>query len=244
MQYFMDELRRHRRMKIPLKVELRHPATGKIKLDASDMSDGGVFLLLKDSTKLPVGDSVLIRTLGLGINGSETGPPLVMTVARQTKEGVGLKFEETASANLYSWDSENLARQAIRQSLLIANNFEQLLVITSESKWGLPNRQLQGGDTWQLGIETIRSDLEARGALGKEAWVLPESLCIPSALGEPGSIDLLIPCKISNRDLAPDLNIDFQDGVHHRWVDSNELVELLPSLDSKLIDKALGLVRH
>ena len=240
----MNELRRHRRMKIPLKVELRHPATGKIIVAASDMSDGGVFLLVEEASKLPVGESVLIRTLGLGINGGETGPPLVMSVVRQTADGIGLKLEKTASANLESWDSENLARQAIRQSLFIANDFEQLLVVRQHSGWCLPNRQLLSSDTWQLGIEAILRDLKAGAIIDKEYSILPAPICMPTALGEPGSIDLLIPCQLAKQQQTDGLSTSFPEGENHCWVDIKTLQARIPALDSKLVDKALQQVRH
>lgn len=240
----MNELRRHRRMKIPLKLELRHPATGKILVAASDMSDGGVFLVTEETSKLKVGESVLVRTLGLGIRGTETGPPLVMCVVRKTHEGIGLKLEKTASANLESWDSENLTRQAIRQVLFIANDFEQMLVTSKQSNWGLPSRQLLSGDSWQLGIEAMLVALEAQGAIAKDCCVVPESVCMPAALGEPGSIDLLVPCKLVPQNLADDLGLRFHDGASFKWLDATALSNLIPELDSKLVDKALKQVRH
>ena len=200
--------------------------------------------MMSEASDLPVGESVLIRTLGLGINGSETGPPLVMRVVRQTPDGLGLKLEEAASANLESWDSENLTRQAIRQSLFIANDFEQLLLTKQNSGWRLPNRQLLSGDTWQLGIEAILNALSTRGAIPKDYSVLPESVCMPAALGEPGSIDLLIPCSITKPNLNDGLSTSFQDSEHCKWVSAAEISALSPSLDSKLVDKALKQVRH
>jgi hypothetical protein len=231
-------------MKIPLKVELRHPAIGKITVAASDMSDGGVFLLIEDSSQLQVGESVLIRTLGLGINGSETGPPLVMTVVRQTSEGIGLAIENTASANLASWDSENLARQAIRQSLVIVNDYEQLLITQRGLTWCLPHRQLLSSDTWQLGIEAMLADLEILGAIGKDHGIIPQPVCLPTALGEPGSIDLLILCHMSKQYLSDDLSTNLSTGKYHKWVAPAELQAIIPALDSKLVDKALKQARH
>ncbi len=244
MQRSMNELRRHRRMKIPLKVEIRHPSIGKTLVAASDMSDGGVFLLMSETAALTVGESVLVRTLGLGINGSESGPPLIMTVVRQTADGVGLRLEPTASANLESWNSENLTRQAIRQSLFIANDFEQLLVIAQSGSWCLPYRQLVSGDTWQLGIEAILAELKTKQVTNEDYCVIPAPVCMPCTLGEPGSIDLLIPCCISK--LRPDegLSTSFQNNQQFKWVDAAELPKLIPCLDSKLIDKALNQVQH
>ncbi|MFT4861727.1 MAG: hypothetical protein ACI95C_000937 [Pseudohongiellaceae bacterium] len=240
----MNELRRHRRMKIPLKVEIRHPSIGKTVVAASDMSDGGVFLLMHETSELRVGESVLVRTLGLGINGSESGPPLIMSVVRQTTDGVGLKLEPTASANLESWNSENLTRQAIRQSLFIANDFEQLLVIDRSGAWCLPSRQLVSGDTWQLGIEAILAELKTKKVTNDAYCVIPAPLCLPAALGEPGSIDLLIPCSITKLNPNEGLSTSFLNSEQFNWVDATELSRLIPCLDSKVIDKALKQVQH
>jgi hypothetical protein len=167
-----------------------------------------------------------------------------MTVVRQTSDGIGLRLDSTASANLESWNSENSARQAIRQSLFIVNDFDQLLIIQRDSVWGLPYRQLLANDTWQLGIEAILNDLETQGAIDKDHGIMAESVSLPAALGEPGSIDLLIPCTVSKHTLNAGLSSSLPDGEHHKWVSSSQLPEFVPALDSKLVDKALKQVQH
>ncbi len=238
----MDELRRHRRMKVPLKIELRHPSLGKQVVAASDMSDGGVFLLIKQATQLPVGDSVLIRTLELGLNGQDTGPPLIMTIVRQTADGIGLQLDPIASANLDSWENDKLARQAIRQCLLIANEFEQILIAKQGSSFNLPSRQLLNTDTWQSGIDAMLEKLNHDGVFNDQQYVLPLPLCSPTSLGEPGSIDLLVACSVTALAATMTSKTPYVDSNSYRWVDTIELTLLIPQLTSKLIDKALNQV--
>jgi len=118
----MHELRRYRRLKIPLQMEVRHPAIGTLQVPAADMSDGGVFLLVDECFQLDLGESVIVRALGLGPHTEETGPPLVMTVTRKSHQGMGLSLEKAASANLESLIAQCHSKHTILQSLFIIND--------------------------------------------------------------------------------------------------------------------------
>jgi len=67
---------------------------------------------------------------------------------------------------------------------------------------------------------------------------------MPTALGEPGSIDLLIPCQLAKQQQTDGLSTSFPEGENHCWVDIKTLQARIPALDSKLVDKALQQVRH
>ncbi|MFT4748437.1 MAG: hypothetical protein ACI9E4_000100 [Pseudohongiellaceae bacterium] len=118
----MHELRRYRRLKMPLQVEVRHPAIGTLQVPAADMADGGVFLLVDECFQLDLSESVIVRALGLGPHAEETGPPLVMAATPKRHQEIGLSFEEAASANLESLIAQRHSKHAILQSLLIINN--------------------------------------------------------------------------------------------------------------------------
>lgn len=93
----MTEMRRHRRMNIPMRLQLSHPALGVMELLTRDISDGGVFILLDEGFnlplfELPLGEKVQVRSLGLGADQNETGEVLTMSIVRQGTDGVGLQL--------------------------------------------------------------------------------------------------------------------------------------------------------
>jgi hypothetical protein len=90
----MQEHRRHRRMKVPLRVEISHPSFGSLQVEAGDMSDAGVFLLMDERYHLDPGENVIVRTLQLGVHGGESSIPLTMRVMRCNKTGMGLELVE------------------------------------------------------------------------------------------------------------------------------------------------------
>lgn len=234
----MHELRRHRRLKIPLQVEIRHPAIGTLQVAASDMSDGGIFLVMDECFQLEIGESVIIRTLGLGADGKEVGPPLVMRVVRRNSEGMGLSLEENASANLGSLDGEKLSGKSVLQSLLITNDRQQVLFIQEKEHWQLPSRQLESEESWQQGIQANLETLKTSRVLNQEMDLEVDPSCYPNAMHNTSGINLLIPCKLNHS--APLSQNHSQDNdLSFRWVEQSDIPHLSTTLDTNLVDKIL-----
>jgi len=86
-----DERRRHHRIHVPLEVELTHESTGTVNLKTRDLSDGGVFLVMKNQPIPPEGSLVTVRLKG-AFDGGELPPATTMKVVRLEGLGVGLEF--------------------------------------------------------------------------------------------------------------------------------------------------------
>ncbi len=89
----MEDQRRHQRLRIPLRVEVQHGNSSTLELEATDMSNGGLFLLMEESAQPPMGELLKVRSVGLGIDGKESGPLLLMRIVRRTATGIGLRLE-------------------------------------------------------------------------------------------------------------------------------------------------------
>ena len=86
-----DERRQHHRIQVPLEVELTHESIGTVMLKTRDLSDGGVFLVMKDQPIPPEGSLVKVRLKG-AFDGGELPPATTMKVVRLEGLGVGLEF--------------------------------------------------------------------------------------------------------------------------------------------------------
>lgn len=248
----MHELRRYRRLKIPLQVEIRHPAIGTLQVPAADMSDGGVFLLVDECFQLDLAASVIVRTLGLGPHGEETGPPLVMTVVRKSPEGMGLSLEEAASANLESLSAGHSSQHKILQSLFIINDQCRILLVKQEDSWCLPSRQLNGNESWPQGLQLLLDKLKSDALLEDTSSIRIASNCYPNSRQLLPFVDLLIPARLESSSVADlnsslDLIIPSKDPnsepePHHKWVCAAEISRFGTILDPKLVDKLLSQV--
>lgn len=237
----MHEARRHRRMKIPLQVEIYHDSLGSLQVEASDMSDGGVFLILDECFQLDLGERVTVRTLGLGADGTDSGPALIMRVARKTAEGMGLELEQ--SPDQFNFDPSNASQftspqQSILQSLFIVNEKQQVLVTMQGDHWRLPCRELAFGESWQEGIDRSLQQLESASLqLGADNFK-PAAQCIPSSNESSPLIDMLIPCRFHEPSPAEPNQLKHP----FRWIEIKEFTQLNCHLDPVAVDNILGQV--
>lgn len=73
-----------------------HPSFGSMVVMTRDVSDGGVFLLMKEADRLPVGTVLEIQSLAFG----ESAPVLKAKVVRVSADGIGLVFTLDESAGM------------------------------------------------------------------------------------------------------------------------------------------------
>lgn len=245
----MHELRRYRRLKIPLLVEIRHPKIGKLELPAADMSDGGVFLVVDECFQPDIDESVIVRTLGLGPAGDETGPPLVMTVVRKSQDGIGLSLDSTASANLESLSADDAPKSTVLQNLFIVNSQNRVLFVMQGERWRLPARELAANDTWQHGLQTILKELQSAGILESINSISVKNNCYPHAQKDSPLVDLVIPALlVDSKKIEPEEqdalvnSIVSLDKQTYRWFLRAEINELNCMLDANLVDNILGQV--
>lgn len=237
----MDEARRHRRMKIPLKVEIYHESLGSLQVEASDMSDGGIFVLLDECFQIDVGEIVTLRTLGLGQDGSETSPPLSMRVARKTIEGMGLQIENSPSsfsANGPESSRYTTPQQSVLQSLCVINSQNEVLVLMHDEHWSLPSRELAFGESWQEGIEKSLKQLEQDAVIANPNKLHPDIQCFPSNHESSPLINLLVPCRVEPTAAV----IDSALPAPYQWVQIERLKALKSNLDLVAVDNILSRV--
>lgn len=233
----MHELRRHRRIKIPLLVEIQHPAVGVLQTEALDMSDNGIFVLVDNTLDFKLGELLKVRTLGLGIDGQETGPVLDMRIVRMDETGLGLQLVESPGLETdQAQDStlENL--RAVNQSLFIINSQRQVLFLLQGDRWCLPSRKLESAENWQAGINQAVEQLKSESAITIDSELEAASECYPIANQSSCCVNLIIPCRIIPSSASP----TSVNQAKYRWVDAAEISSMDCKLEPELIDKLLG----
>jgi hypothetical protein len=242
----MHELRRYRRLKMPLQVEVRHPAIGTLQVPAADMADGGVFLLVDECFQLDLSESVIVRALGLGPHAEETGPPLVMAVTPKSHQEMGLSLEEAASANLESLSAQRHSKHAILQSLLIINNKNRVLFLNFQDSWCLLSRQLAGRESWPELLQLLVDKLNADALFDNNSSIRIESNCYPNSRQTSPFVDLLVPAHLKSSAPDPNLSPDplSELELRHKWLSCAEISQLSTMLDPKLVDNILDQISN
>lgn len=83
--------RRSPRLPIQLEVEFNHDETGLVNLVTKDISDTGVFIILKLDKQPPLGTIAKVK-LKNDFEDGEEAPILLMKLVRKTENGIGLEF--------------------------------------------------------------------------------------------------------------------------------------------------------
>ena len=83
-----SERRIHRRKLVNARVLLVHPSFGEYQTYTHDISNGGVFVLLKKQPDLPLGTELEMRLL----DSRDDQIIFKMSIARTDKLGIGLQF--------------------------------------------------------------------------------------------------------------------------------------------------------
>lgn len=85
--------REHSRTAMNAAVKVSHETHGEFVFSTRDVSDGGVFIVVEDAPYTPaLGDEVSVQVQGLPV----PAPILKMLVVRETNDGFGLQFKESA----------------------------------------------------------------------------------------------------------------------------------------------------
>lgn len=86
----MEERRRHERTSRSIRVEMNHPSIGTIVGFTTDISEGGVQVVIEHQPSPPVGTEV--NVLFRKIVGPINSEPVKMRVVRQFRNTIGLAF--------------------------------------------------------------------------------------------------------------------------------------------------------
>ena len=86
-----NDRREHIRTAMSAKVKVVHEELGEFIFSTSDISDGGVFIVVDTEPFAPnLGDTVTVQVQGLPV----PAPILEMVVVRKTNDGYGLQFDQ------------------------------------------------------------------------------------------------------------------------------------------------------
>jgi len=88
-----SEQRKHLRIGLIVDIELTLPGEDTISVRTKNISDGGLFLVLDDSSLPPIGTEVRVR-LKNQLGDGEDPPVNRAMVVRAENEGIGLEFLE------------------------------------------------------------------------------------------------------------------------------------------------------
>ena len=222
------ERRAHPRVQLPLVVELTHPSIEPIQTTARNISDGGVFVEVKD-IKLRQGARVNVKLMAHSVTDNQPTPTVAMTVKRTEDDGVALAFKNRTAEHLWS------SVERLRTELLIGRDYFQvyqaafvthpnrgLLFVQQHGKWMLPGTYLTVGEPC---APTLKEFLIA--TLGISLTEDPTPLATVAATMDalPESATLCVYYQCATEDLRPQLSkaSTYKDV---RWISSvNDLNE-------------------
>ena len=155
------EEREYPRIHLPFEVEISHPAIGRMRSVARDVSEGGIFVAVAN-VSLKVGSKVKVTVLNDALVENTPTPTVDTQVARVEPNGIGLKFVNRTSTHL--WQSVTRLRDELRigqdyfqvfQGALVVDETSKLLVVQQHGKWLFPGDYLMVGGHWQEALTSF-----------------------------------------------------------------------------------------
>ena len=155
------EQRQHPRIKLPLLVEIKHASLGSHETTAEDLSEGGVFVALKDH-QIKVGAVLKVKLKTGLLADAEHSPTVDMQVARIGEDGLGLRFKNKTAEHL--WSSVERLREElcigrdyfqVFADIMILNRKKGVLFVQRQGKWTLPGCYLVAGEQPQESLQNL-----------------------------------------------------------------------------------------
>jgi hypothetical protein len=235
------EQRAHPRVQLPLLVELQHPALGKRRCTARDISEGGIFVNIDDH---PITSGAKLKLTLLNPNqvDQQPTPTVDMTVTRVENDGLGLQFVNKTSRHL--WQSVQRLRKELQVgrdyfqvyvSAIAMNEDGKILLVQEHGKWTYPGHYLVVGEDWREAISnTLTKDFALTG-------VHVQRLCDMSSsrnhdLPEAAAMKLHVQLSVDDSDFAVS---DAASYRNHRWISRRRDIEELTFRDDLERDLAI-----
>jgi hypothetical protein len=235
------EKRSHPRVQLPLLVELQHPALGKRRCTARDISEGGLFVSVTDH---PITNGAKLKLTLLNPNqvDHQPTPTVDMQVTRVEEAGLGLRFVNKTSQHL--WQSVKRLREELQigrdyfqvyVAALAMNEDGKLLIVQEHGRWTFPGHYLIVGEDWR---EALNSTLAKSFAL-KTAHV--QRICDMSSsrnhdLPEAAAMKLHVQLAVDDSNFAVSEESEYRG---HRWIDRRRDIEELTFSDNLERDLAI-----
>ena len=239
------EHRSQPRVQIPLLVELQHPSLGKVRCVARDVSEGGVYVYLEDTT-IHTGAKLKLTLLNPDTVHNQPMPTVEMQVVRSDAHGIGLVFINKTGKHL--WDSVERFRSElaigrdyfqIHLSPLILDEQGKLLVVQQHGKWLFPGEYLVVGENWK---ESLQQSLREKFALPTLAIEHAFDMAATGAedMPEAATMKIYVLVRVDASEFALPADGSYRN---YRWVDNlRDLKEITfgDEQDRQVAGKALA----
>ena len=238
----MHEMREHMRHTLPLRVEIRHKGIGTLLVEANDLSEGGIFLMLDDCFQLEIGEVVSVRSVGLGVDGNEKGQELKMRVVRRNDLGMGLALipgsdQPAEPERQQQPGDEPILTATILQRFLLIDDNNRVLLQRQGDYWHLPARELAAGERWSEGLQNGLDEIRAAGIISPPQTIASSNQCAANKDSLASCAEFLIACRV--------FNTAAQSPVKHssyRWAQLDDLTQQHLCFDRRSVDILLSRV--
>lgn len=220
----MEERRRATRRETPLFVALEHPQIGSVETFVGDLSEDGLFVMLRDSG-LSGGARMKLTPRPADSGRHSHAPTLQVEVRRVSETGVGLTFVGSNARILWQrWLAVNANSPAVPPAghrlflaLVLQEPDGRVLLGRSDRRWQLPALGLRERGDWRDAVAELAAQLSVEPALAATPEVV-ELLEIEPADGEveaAGRMHVIV--RLTLQDAPPPNAASYED---LRWVGS------------------------
>ncbi len=227
------ERRRHPRVQLPLLVELQHPAIGRKRCTARDVSEGGLFVEV-DEHPITVGAKLKLTLLNPNQVDQQPTPTVDMEVKRVEEHGIGLAFVNRTSRHL--WESVQRLRSELEVgrdyfqiylAALAMNEDGRLLLLQEHGRWTFPGHYLVVGENWR---EALAANLAQRFHLKTThiQRIYDMSSSARDDLPEAAALKILVLVSVDDSDFALPEDTKQQN---LRWIDRRRDIEEITFAD-------------
>jgi hypothetical protein len=227
------EQRAYPRVQLPILVELQHPAIGRIRCTARDVSEGGIFVNLAEH---PIRNGAKIKLTLLNPNqvDNQPTPTVEMSVVRVEDDGIALSFVNQTSRHL--WQSVQRIRAELEVgrdyfqvyvAALAMNEAGKLLIVQEHGRWTFPGHYLIVGEDWR---EALKATLASQ--FGVE-MVHVQRICDMSSsededLPEAAAMKLHVQLAVDDKNFAVSDESNYRN---YRWIERRRDIEELTFAD-------------
>lgn len=227
------EQRAYPRVQLPILVELQHPAIGRIRCTARDVSESGIFVNLAEH---PIRNGAKIKLTLLNPNqvDNQPTPTVEMSVVRVEDDGIALSFVNKTSRHL--WQSVQRIRAELEVgrdyfqvyvAALAMNEAGKLLIVQEHGRWTFPGHYLIVGEDWR---EALKATLASQ--FGVE-MVHVQRICDMSSsededLPEAAAMKLHVQMAVDDKNFAVSDESNYRD---YRWIERRRDIEELTFAD-------------
>jgi len=227
------EQRAYPRVQLPILVELQHPAIGRKRCTARDVSESGIFVNLAEH---PIRNGAKIKLTLLNPNqvDNQPTPTVEMTVVRVEDDGIALSFVNKTSKHL--WQSVRRIRAELEVgrdyfqvyvAALAMNEAGKLLIVQEHGRWTFPGHYLIVGEDWR---EALKATLTSQFGVD---MVHVQRICEMSSsenedLPEAAAMKLHVQLAVDDKNFAVSEESNYRD---YRWIERRRDIEELTFTD-------------